>query len=1067
MNIKLINRLKLFRSYQIVDNIGVIFSGKYKDIIKLTEDTFRDLEFTQIPKSVLKELRKIRCYCIGEENFVNVLNFIIEEKNTTKYKDLILEHTYSPKSLKEALSIIRHEKKCEIRDPLILKISRILYTLEKYLADAKKENFINKNQIFENVLIYLSDNLPNRGLLLFVNELSKLSYNPIDYIYKFEKTLNRIYDEFCRPLKSLKSKKNQLLIKQNKKKLLKLWHDSNLNLDEILKRELVKLILDDGDTDIYWIQYCIPYLSDKELSTNISNQYLKTLQKFAKAEFEDLEVQQNSFESIEKYTLKSIINTQLALLNQDKFAWAFLNIARLAISRDQQDKFAEIQADKTSIDNFFDWSDEYLDWNIEQAVNAGVPLTEIDLYIAAYAQCLKKNYQKVIELLANYDSITEEKLIVKCKLLLAKAHGQLWLINEKHGDGEQAIKIILEIKSDSQTKNLLTDSDGFLLCQLLIKIGKIDDAKQEFRDINLSFVREAKEKIAQLAWQLETFDKLEVFLDSELNKTPDSISLLSLQCALNRSFKNKFKEANSIIEQIRKLQPTHPWIYIKDCMAFLDQNEIEQCKEKMNKIPDDTFWQEEIIILKSRIELQKGEYSKAARTITKIKLKDRIDYQYWNAVINVHQNKLTLALTKLDKIQQDEFFNDPVALFRGKLYLAKGDFGKALNIFMNLPSNLEINLLKAWCFFKLTDYNRALELLKDNKTSEGQYLKAEIYYLTGKRDDAYINFKSFISETSADDLYLSQAVERFTKLVIEKEKIQDVEWLLTEKRFLKVIPNRHLAHLYAIRKDWKMVVEHLTDQKDERYKNNLLYAYNQILFNSIKNKEWAVANNIIEKLNQLNIQVDDYKQYLLRSELLDNIQKMEQKLDYRKFEVVGDENIQIAIGIHKFINGKIKFDKILSQLDKWAKNNKNNPQANLLMLIMHLIDNNKEKVIEYANILETMLDQIEYENDKLICQSFIAFGLDNKPIPIDSILQIFASLNQNLPISAESFWNRLVICLAKQNIEKAVETVDSIKMKVALEQDNIALVYAQSALKNLEKGQEKMAIHDLEKIIGD
>ena len=1044
-----------------------LLTGEYKHTYIISDASLKKLKGEEVPEEVLVKLKNLKKELghesvTGKETFLEILRTGIGEEMTRQYELWITEHTHSPKTFLEAVKdLISNKGKADplidIR-PQLLRVSNTLHTIDAYFQKAKENKSGPNSEYWEILTTYIDKHLPPRGYLVYFQQKAEQAQSRADYLDHFENMFQKIYQELEHCFKKAKLAKDKQFFKHHKKQLLKLWQRFAIRLEEPFEEALVALIIEDDTENSRWIRFCIPHLHKTKFVEKLPPAFLERLRKLIAVELTDVDTSSNGLSQTEKRIVKSVFNTQLALLNQQKFAWAHLNIARLLLVKDMPGNKTQNVSDMLQEGKALD---EYLDWQIEQAVKAGVQLSDIDLILAAYAQLLKKNYPEVINLLEEFGDTQEEQLVIKCKLMLATAYGSLWLVKDKRGDGLKALVLLQEMRD----KKVLPDTEHFLLCQLLYDLKGSEEAQREFAALNIHRIKAEKIEIIRFAWQIKAFDKIEPFLKNSLKETPDSVEFLSLLCELYRFQRNKFAEANKLIASIEKSQPDHPWVVVKQCTDLLDKGNLDNIEAQISKLPDTEVWSQEACILKGRMELKTGAVNKAKTVFTKIKFKDRIDYKYWNAVIHAYNNKINLALRRIAEIPDDAYFQEQVTALQGQLLLAQGKYQEALESFNSLADGGDFTIYKAWAFLKLKRYKEALDLLKNEVEEEALYLKAQLYDLSGEAEKAYERYKQFIQTVPATNHYIDSAIDRFSCLVIEKEAMEDAHWLLTEKHLAGFLSTKRLINLHALQKNWNEVIK-LLAQKEEVGTNNLMFAYQQLLFSFIKDKNWQAANEMIEKLSHLEEPVNEYKDFLLRAEFLDNIQKMEQKVDYQKLEKEQDESLQIAVVLHKFIHGKESFPQVYQKLETWAEKNATVPEPTLLLLIISLFEQNAAKSQQLVKKLQPLLNRINDEDIKLIAQVFIALASDMQTISTENLMQIFTSFHNKLPITPECFWQRVILSLAKQDIRQAIEVIGNVENDITFASADKAAIYAQSALQNLKAGQEQAAVENLVKAIG-
>lgn len=1017
----------------------------------INEKNLRVLKSKGIPVEILEKLEDLYNIDISDKyEFTEKIKEKIGEKATEEYKFYFESTCQSSKQDKSSLREYTL---------LIRKTFQILTEAENCLLKIEKESHDSNLAEWDILFDLLSNNLPPYGLLEVFNELAKKDGKDFDLIKKFENLFKKIYDNLIKNRKKTRSIKLRSLYREKLKRILKIWQQFSLKLSEPLTDELVSYILEDGDDDISWIQFCVPHLGKDHLFKNISENFIKKIKEQSTVQMNEISSEQPELSLVEKQSFKSLINTQLALLNRHEFAWSYLNIARLAIV---MDKNLYKQMPNKDIDEIINWGDDYIDWNIEQALQAGAELADIDRYIVAYAQSLKHNYHKVLELLREFSVGKDEKLEAKCNLLVAVALGKLWLINDREGDGKRSLELLSAIEKDIK----LSSNEKFLLCQLLMKFERDKEAREIIDEIDLNIVNEEKIVIAKFVWDLEKFNKLDVFLIEALKSEKESVELFSLYCALLRTFKNQFFEAEKIISKIEELNPIHPWIMIKKCTDALDKNNLVECLNLFKNIPDNNgFWDQEKYLLKCRIELQKGEIEKAKRHLSRIKSKNRIDYLFWKATIFAYQKKFQDAYKEIADSSGDEVFQERIAALKAQLHLANGDYEDALALFLELDENPQIKEYKAWCYLNLEKYSDMENILKDLESENAKFLQALLFDTKEDHAKSYELYKQFLNNFSDGNPYLVNAVERFAYLLIKNDQIEDVQWLIDNERLNNYISNEKLVQLYALQKNWHKVIELLAGEEKQDIANNIVYAYQKLLFQLLKEKSWEQAKDVISKLKKIDDSIDEYEKFLLHAEFLDSIQKMEKKINYKNVENEKDESIQSALLLHKYINNKLTFDDIFQKMDEWTQKNADIPEPNLIMLIMCLANNNKEAAQHYAKQLDALIEKISDNDFKLISRVFISMILDDQKIDDEHLFYIFTNLNDKLPIKSTSFWNRIILTLAQHKVEQATGLIKKLHYKIDISKENKSRIYAKNALVNLNNNKITNAIENLENAI--
>ena len=1054
---KFIKQILNIDSSNIIKNIKIYTSRYRKEKFCVDEPSLSKLKSEGIPHDILKKVNNLYNIDIqGKNKFKNEIKKTLGDDLKEKYLKLFLENCKKDRQLIDDSPSLDSYNKTNSYSYEILErnILADLNEIEEYLTCIQKKSNNNQLELRKKVLNLLSAKLPPIGLLQILNKEKGSTKN---YIEKYENVLRNIYDQLKDGILNKRDKNEEDILRNELKILLKIWKNFSLKLNSNMNEELVKYILEDGDNDIYWLQYCIAHLSRDDLPKKMSKNFIDNIKEIANVTVDEINTSPSELENIERRTQKTLLNTQLSLLNTKEFAWSYLNLARLSLASRKENNTDLINLNYKEDSN----DDDYITWSIEQALNTGAALTDIDRYIIAHSHSIKKNYHKVIEILEGNLKDFDENLLLKCNILLAYAYGKLWLLEDKKGEAEKSLEILFECSE--RTK--LSDNELFLLCQILVGVKRYEDAKNIIPNIDFMFVEEDRITIAKLLWKLEGYSALNIYIQNVLEYESESIDFLSIYCGLLRTFNNRFDEADKIIKKIEVIDKTHPWILIRDCHKTLDQGNIKVGLDLYKKIPNNNgFWDQEKYLLECRLEVQQGNIEKANEFLDRVKAKDRIDYLYWRAIISANRQNYNDAYKYIESYSKEMIFENRFRELKARLLLANGNFEEALELFLQIKDNSEIKEYKAWCYLKTLRFEEAEKLVENEETENMLFIRALIY--NAKEDDKnyYKKLKQFLEITNNGNVYLHYATEQFTDLLIKNEYMKDIIWFLENEKFKCYAKNDKLIQLYALEKQWYKVLE-LLENEGNKSTNNIICAYQNILSEVIKKREWKKAYKIIHKLEKYEEPTDDYKSYVIRTEFLDKLIKSDKKIDYNTVENQKDESIQVAIHLHKYINKKISFEVVFEKLKEWIAKIPEYPEPILLILILCMINNDKESTVVYAGKLSSIYNKIHSQELKMIAKILISMALEERIIDNQILLEIFTKFNDELPIKSEYFWNKLIVTIAQNNIYQAVDLIELVEDKNKINNEVKASIYANSALHNLNKNNIQLAIDNLEKAV--
>lgn len=923
------------------------------------------------------------------------------------------------------------------KQPIKTLTSKTIKTLEKINAEIESlyreaEQTGGENN-WKNLVHYLLKHIPPYS---YIQYLSKEEFKNLND--KLERTLSLMNNHI--QAKETETGDKGILI-DLKKQLLKCWKLFAGRLQQENEEELAKLIITSGSDESQWVQFSISHLD--KFDSEVPASYLNQLKELASIKSDDLSKPGNK-------AFKSVLNTQLALLEKDEYDWTHLNIARLAAIKE------DFSLKETP--------DDYIVWHLEKAQKAGGELSNIHLIILATIRLQKKEYHETIDILAKFVPDEDKDSLKQQRLLLAAANGKLWLQNHRNqSNGKKAIEIF-----EDKSLGELPPDENFLFCQLLVGFKDNKRAKNEFAKLDLDRINENKNDIINLAWQLKGYNKIEPFLEKSLEAEPRSVNFLSHLCELYRFHKNKFAEADLLIERIEKLEKKHPWVIIKKCNHCLAAGESESVEQFLRQLPQEGIWAQEAYLVNVRIELKKGSINDANAYLQCIENKNRIDYRYWNAVVNAHMGNTKPALDGISTIADHGYFKNEITGLRGKLLLAEGKYKEALNIFGNLTDG-DCNVYKAWCHINLGNYKEVHKLIKRVENEEEIYLKASAYDLAHKKEDAYLYYKRFIREANLQNEYLENVIDRFAYFVIDRKNLEDTDWLLKEERLKKHLTVERLIHLYAIGKQWTEIIELILSRGDESYSDRLNFAYQELLFSFIENKKWEEARKVTAQLERLKCPVHQYEDFIIRAELLDKIADDSQKFSVSEYKNQNDEFIDAILSLHKYMKGKLGLSTVCRRIESLVEKNPQVPEPILVLLIISLQNKDRTKSQEFAKSLQHRMEEFNDEGIKLIAQILISLALDNTDIDIEveNLLTTANSHNRKLPILEQNFWHRIILSLAQKNIEKTIEVMEHMEGNVMIPDQYRTAIYAKHALHNIMNDREQQAIEDLQKAIGE
>lgn len=912
-------------------------------------------------------------------------------------------------------------------------------TLKK-LAAIKGECFSYDENFLKSLRQALGDEEATLNLPAILAATEIISHDR-DLMAGFEDLFKKIY-EHLETLRRKAGTEQQAAIRALKKRLLKIWQPFSVQLEPALAAELVQLILQDGEKDPRWIVHCIPHLN--KFAGAVSPAFSRDLRELVTVEAGDLSAGQAM------QALKTVANSQLALLENEQYRWAHLNLARLLMTKDFLDQVFE--EGKTI--------DDYLDWHLEQAARAEAELTNLDRVLAAYSRHLKKEYHRVIDLLEAIDEQEDRQLLARKQMLLANAYGELWLRRDQRGNAEESIRRLESLKAE----NKLTVADLYLLIRLLAGTNRLQEAKVEFERIDPAAIKADKADILDLAWAIRAFDKIEPFLEQALADEPQSTPLLSRLCELYRFHRNRFGEAKKLMARIADLDEAHAWVCVDHCALALDAGKTDSVQLLLKKLPDGEIWETEANIVKGRLALKAGQFEQAREFFNQISYAERLDYKFWLASLQAHEGEFARAFAAIGEIKDEPLFQEKVLSLRAQLLLAQERYEEALQILEQLPADPATNLHKAWACFHLQRHDEVLQIVAAEKNEEEIFLKAKVFDEKAAERDARRYYQRFLNMAHPENPYFADALERFTLLVIENEAAEDAGWLLDFPRLRSRVSQNRLAHLHILKKAWPEALQALlADDRAGDDQASLLHVYQQLAFGYIRDADWEKAEAALGKLQSLGENVEPYHRFVARARLIAKLKSADEAVDDKRHEEAADDALQIAMVLHGFLGHKISFEEVFAKIEAWAGQTAELPEPPMLLLILALLKNDKQKARLYAQSVLERAGRFADDGLRLVAKTLAAMVIDMKAIPTEDLLEILHRCEDKLPISAQSFWHKIILSVAQHNIKAAKALMDEANALIALKPEEKAALYAQSAFQHLKENQQLLALENLDK----
>ena len=316
-------------------------------------------------------------------------------------------------------------------------------------------------------------------------------------------------------------------------------------------------------------------------------------------------------------------------------------------------------------------TEKYTEWQFDKAEISDEELDDMDRLISANLRFIRNDYKSVIDLLDKI-KITHEHdqyTISKIYLLLAVSHAHLWLQNDPKGNAETFITFFSKL---SQTMDL-GPNNQFLYCRILVDTNRVQEAQNEFVNINLDMLEAPQTLVASLDRKLNAFDKKEMFIKNAIEQEPDNIDALSIYCELLRSHLNKFSESIEVIEQIEKHNFEHDWAVIQRGHNRIDLGKLDSAAKFVERLPTDNILSVEVDLFKSRLALANKQFDHCVQILNGIQAIGRFDYIYLMALAEAEMGETEKALKRLETISESDFFENKLKQSKAMLLFSLGN----------------------------------------------------------------------------------------------------------------------------------------------------------------------------------------------------------------------------------------------------------------------------------------------------------------------------------------------------------------------------------------------------------
>lgn len=917
-----------------------------------------------------------------------------------------------------------------------------------------------KREAWDGFLKYMAEHLPKKASLLccrrqpcdFVSagQLGKMP-DRIKIIFK------RVYLRLVKLIENEGNMDQKIRLLKYKRRLLEQWYEFSPDLDGSLKRELAEHIISDRDESPRWLNFCLSQLH--RITMEIPPDFLKKIQ-----EVTSIELTENAHEGTElslhevgTMTAKCIANTQLAMMHDKRYGFAHLNLARYSIKNNKHlEGYLKNNEQGDTVD-------EYMEWQVEQAMNTGVKLSDTDIVIAAYVRFIKKDYHGVIDALDRLQTEDDDEDIgTKHLQILAIANARLWLEGDKKGNVEKAAKYFARLKLRTQ----LRANNSFLFCRVLAGLDRMDEARAEFSGIDMSLLEADKEDVVGLARILGEFSSIEPLLRSALEEEPESVTLLSLLCELCRFYMNRLGESVEFIKRLAKHSRSHPWVTVKRILDRIDENRLDAASNLISSLPDENIFRQEALLARAIIALKKNSPAEAKQFLYGFLFTDRVDFAYLTAVIHAHEGKYQEAYELIADLNFDEYTKNRIMNLRGRLLLSLGRYGKAADV-LEKVTNEDALEYRAWAYLNLEKYDKVLETVKGIENNDGLYIEALARDLNGDTAAASDAYKRFVRSADEMNPYMKEAVDRYCYLVIQDDKDNEAKWLLGSRKAIKFISRERQVHLNAVCGLWEETVALIESGETVYADHNLIVACQHILSEQIRAKKWGDTRKTLKHLENAHESVETYEKNIAREELLDGIEeKPDREIDYKRYSNIEDGAVQLGLAFHRMLMGIDREDAVFRIYDDASDDEKQRTDTLLLMLALAVISKENAKSAEFAAGLLDRMDNIEDNRIKTIAKAFIAVSDNGNHVPsADELLQSRQGFSKILPVTEASFWNKIVALTAGSNIQAACDILDRIANDVEIDQEIRSAVYAGAALENIRNSREHLAITELEKAV--
>ena len=910
-----------------------------------------------------------------------------------------------------------------------------------------------RNKDWKAFIEYIKKKLPTKTSLecLVNSKKDNDSQNLEKLILSIDKLFQRVYKKLHHSDQKFKSPAEKEQADQLIINFLKAWYCYSPEFDPLMQKELAVHIIENMDDHEDWLYFTIGQLD--KIKQKLSRPFIEKLKNLTHVKFN--KKKHTDLSNMAKETARFIANTQLCLNKSNQFGFAHLNLARSAMDYDfGYDPSQEPQKEAAKGHN-------YVEWQLEMASKTGMELPHSDMLTLAYSLLIKKEYSGVLETLKDLPEDTHEDIVSKATLFTGMAHSRLWLDDNPDGDVQKAIHCFSKLSKKGELK----PNNQFLFCRILIGIKDLVRAKEEFVSINLEMLEAPIEDIADIARAINSFEMIESFVRHYLEQTPDSLPALSIYCELLRSHLNKFSESLEIINRIKQLNPMHEWVKIMRAHEHIENGKpaiARKIASELDPGTDEPF-KTETDFITARIALAENNIYECRQLLAASAATHRYDHVYLRALIEANNNNAQNALNILSEIRFEDYYEKKIYQFKGLLLFSLKQYKASIQALDNIH-NEQALFYKALGQIETGLFEDALLTVSGHeKFSRLLFTKALSLELTQDMESAITCYKKFITNVDETDPYFAVAVNRLAWLVIETENEDHARRLLNSRKTGDLISSEYNIHLNAVCREWQTVLT--LSKQNARNRDNIMYACQEILKQHITDKKWEEAKTIAVFMEENFGPVDEVEDIILTEELFDTLQKSSEGFDYARYGELDDISSKLAIELHKKFNGANNIDLIVDLYKKSSDQEQGNSMIIMAMMAIAMERKDKNLMNQLTSSLENNTTENAQTARELICKSFISIVNEANNLPLTELKENFTTLNTALPVTAKSFWSKIVAAGSRTNFQTSAEILRLAMNEFTLDQNVKLGVLALSAKNHIKKGDEAIAVQELEKAV--